>query len=48
MVVVIAALVYAVMHGLWIVATAVLLFAGLVAWLGRKMFVSRPGRKPGA
>ena len=33
---VIAALVYAVMHGLWIVAIAVLVFAGLIGWLGKK------------
>jgi membrane protein implicated in regulation of membrane protease activity len=44
---VIAALVYTVIHGLWPAAIAVLLFAGLVGWLGRKMFVSRPPRKPG-
>ena len=45
MAVVIAGLVYAIMHGLWIVAVAVLLFAGLLGWLGRKMFVSRPPHK---
>jgi hypothetical protein len=33
---VIAALVYCVMHGLWLVAVAVLLFSALVAWLGKK------------
>jgi hypothetical protein len=37
---VIAALVYAVLHGLWFAAIAVLLFAGLLGWLGRKRFVS--------
>jgi hypothetical protein len=33
---VIAALVYCVMHGLWLVAAAVLLLSALVAWLGKK------------
>lgn len=41
---VIAALVYSVMHGLWLLAIAVLLVSGLIGWLGRKMAVSR---KPG-
>jgi hypothetical protein len=42
---VVAALAYAVIHGLWTAAIAVLLFAGLLGWLGRKMFVSRPPGK---
>jgi hypothetical protein len=42
---VIAALVYAVLHGLWVAAIAVLLFAGVLGWLGRKMFVPQPSRK---
>ena len=42
---VIAALVYSVMHGLWLPATAVLLVTGLIGWLGRKMIVSQKSRK---
>ena len=34
---VIAALVYTVMHGLWLAAAGVVLVAGLLGWLGRKM-----------
>lgn len=34
---VIAALVYTVMHGLWLAAAGVALLAGLLGWLGRKM-----------
>jgi hypothetical protein len=45
---IVAALVYAVMHGLWIIAIAILLFAGLVGWLGRKMFVSEQPRIGGS
>jgi hypothetical protein len=33
---VLAALVYSVMHGLWLLAIAVLLFSALVGWLGKK------------
>jgi uncharacterized membrane protein YfcA len=36
LVAVIAALVYCVMHGLWLWAVTVLAFSALVAWLGRK------------
>jgi membrane protein implicated in regulation of membrane protease activity len=41
---VIAALVYTVMHGLWLAAIAVLLFTAALGWLGRKMAVSRRPR----
>ena len=41
----IAALVYTVMHGLWLLALAVLLVSGLIGWLGRKMVVSQKSRK---
>jgi membrane protein implicated in regulation of membrane protease activity len=34
---VIAALVYTVMHGLWLAAVGVVLVAGLLGWLGRRM-----------
>jgi len=44
---VVAGLVYAVIHGLWTAAIVVLVFAGLLGWLGRKMFASRPPRKTG-
>jgi hypothetical protein len=33
---VLAALVYCVMHGLWLAAMAVLLFSALVGWFGKK------------
>lgn len=42
---VIAALVYSIMHGLWLLAIAVLLVTGLLGWLGRKMVVSQKPRK---
>jgi hypothetical protein len=42
---VIAALVYSVMHGLWLLAIAVLVVAGLIGWLGRKMVISQKSRK---
>ena len=42
---VIAALVYSVMHGLWLLAIAVLLATALIGWLGRKMVVSQNSRK---
>ena len=47
---VIAALVYSVMHGLWLLAAGVLLVAGLIGWLGRKMVVppKSPEIAPGA
>jgi hypothetical protein len=35
---VIAGLVYAVMHGLWLMAIAVMIAAAVLGWLGRKMF----------
>ena len=38
---VIAALIYSVMHGLWLLAIAVLFVTGLIGWLGRKMVVAR-------
>ena len=39
--VVIAALVYTVMHGLWLATTAVLLVGALLGWLTRKMIEAR-------
>jgi len=36
LVAVLAALVYSVIHGLWLAAIAVLLFSALVGWLGKK------------
>jgi membrane protein implicated in regulation of membrane protease activity len=36
LVAVLAALVYSVMHGLWILAFAVLIFSAIVIWLGKK------------
>jgi hypothetical protein len=41
----IAALIYSVMHGLWLLAIAVLLAAGLIGWLGRKMVAAGKPRK---
>jgi hypothetical protein len=38
---VIAVLAYSVMHGLWLLAIAVLLLSALLGWLGRKMFTTR-------
>jgi membrane protein implicated in regulation of membrane protease activity len=38
---ILAALVYSVMHGLWLLAIAVLLFAAVVAWFGKKAAASR-------
>jgi hypothetical protein len=35
---VIAALVFAIMHGLWLMAIAVMIAAAALGWLGRKMF----------
>jgi hypothetical protein len=31
-----AALVYCLMHGMWLLAFAVLLFSAVIGWLGRK------------
>jgi len=42
---VIAALVYSVMHGLWLLTIAVLVVTGLIGWLGRKMVISQKSRK---
>lgn len=42
---VIAALAYSVIHGLWLLAIAVLLVTGLIGWLGKKMAVSQKSRK---
>ncbi len=42
---IVAVLAYAVIHGLWVTAIAVLLIAALLGWLGRKMFVSGPPGK---
>ncbi len=39
--VLIVAIVYAVMNGMWLMLTAVLIVAALLGWFGRKMFVSR-------
>ncbi|HEX4133449.1 MAG TPA: hypothetical protein VHY84_02410 [Bryobacteraceae bacterium] len=36
LVAVVAALVYCAMHGLWLIGAAVLLFAALIGWLGKK------------
>jgi membrane protein implicated in regulation of membrane protease activity len=36
-----AALVYSVLHGLWLAAAAVLLFALIVGWFGRKAAAAR-------
>jgi len=36
LVAVVAALVYALMHGLWLLAAAVLFFAAIIGWLGKK------------
>ena len=33
---VVAALVYCVIHGLWLAATAVLLLSAVIGWLGKK------------
>jgi membrane protein implicated in regulation of membrane protease activity len=38
---VIAALVYCLMHGLWLMAIAVALFSALVGWMGKKASESR-------
>jgi hypothetical protein len=43
LVAVIGALVYSVMHGLWLAAVAVLLFAVIVGWFGKK---AAGARKP--
>jgi membrane protein implicated in regulation of membrane protease activity len=37
----IAALVYCVMHGLWLLGAAVLVFSALIGWFGRKAARSR-------
>jgi len=42
---VVAALVYCVMHGLWLAALAVLVFSALVGWLGRKAAGPRTTQK---
>lgn len=34
---VVAALVYTVMHGLWLLTAAVLIVAALIGWFGKKM-----------
>ena len=39
--IVVAALVYSVMHGLWLAAVAVVLFAVIVGWYGRKAAATR-------
>jgi hypothetical protein len=41
LVAVLAALVYSVMHGLWLVAVSVVLFAVVIGWFGRKATRSR-------
>jgi len=38
---VVAALIYALMHGLWLLAAAVLFFAAIIGWLGRKTLQRR-------
>jgi hypothetical protein len=38
----IGAIVYAVMHGLWLAAIGVVLVAGLLGWLGRKTVKRKP------
>jgi hypothetical protein len=44
---VLAALVYSVMHGLWLLALAVLIFSAAIAWFGKKAMGSRSSsRKP--
>lgn len=42
---VIAALVYAAIHGLWLMVAAVLLVAALLGWLGKKMMAARKQAK---
>jgi membrane protein implicated in regulation of membrane protease activity len=42
---VVATLVYAVMHGLWLLVAAAVAVSLLIAWLGRKMFSSSTSRK---
>jgi hypothetical protein len=41
LVAVLAALVYSVMHGLWLAALAVLIFAAAIAWFAKKATGSR-------
>jgi hypothetical protein len=41
--IVVGALFYSVMHGLWLAATAVVLFAAIVGWFGRKAAGARKG-----
>jgi hypothetical protein len=36
-----AALVYTIMHGLWLLTALVLVFASLLGWLARKMMKER-------
>ncbi len=38
---VVAALVYCVMHGLWVAAIGVLIFSAVVGWFGKKAAGSR-------
>jgi hypothetical protein len=40
----VAALIYCVMHGLWLLAAAVLIVSGVLGWLARKTFQG-PGPK---
>jgi len=42
---VVAALVYSVMHGLWMAAVAVLAFSLIVGWFGRKAASARTAAK---
>jgi arginine exporter protein ArgO len=39
---VVAGLVYCVMHGLWLIAMAVLVFSALTGWFGKKAWRSGP------
>jgi Flp pilus assembly protein TadB len=42
---VVAALVYTVVHGLWLLTVAVLVAAVLIGWFGKKMASARSPRK---
>jgi membrane protein implicated in regulation of membrane protease activity len=45
--IIVAALVYSVMHGLWLAVVAVVLFAAVVGWFGQKAAASRKGPQNG-
>jgi threonine/homoserine/homoserine lactone efflux protein len=38
---IVAALVYTIMHGLWLLTAVVLLIAAVLGWLARRMFKER-------